>query len=131
MFKKGDKIVFEGEPVTKLKRDALRAAGYNVLEVNYGGIIGIYVLIAFFTFVFLQYERNFEKQYYDAKHMLMAASFTLVLGFISALLPTGFSPYIIPIPAYTILISILQLLETRFLLRQLFLQLLLLECTGI
>lgn len=52
MFKKGDKIVFEGEPVTKLKRDALRAAGYNVLEVNYGGIIGIYVLIAFFTFVF-------------------------------------------------------------------------------
>ena len=106
VFKKGDKIVFEGEPVTKLKRDALRAAGYNVLEVNYGGIIGIYVLIAFFTFVFLQYERNFEKQYYDAKHMLMAASFTLVLGFISALLPTGFSPYIIPIPAYTILISI-------------------------
>ena len=33
-FKKGSKIVFEGEPVTKLKRDALRAAGYNVLEVN-------------------------------------------------------------------------------------------------
>ena len=29
-FQKGDKIVFEGEPVTKLKRDALRQAGYNV-----------------------------------------------------------------------------------------------------
>lgn len=59
VFKKGDKIVFEGEPVTKLKRDALRAAGYNVLEVNYGGIIGIYILIAFFTFVFLQYDEKF------------------------------------------------------------------------
>ena len=67
VFKKGQKIVFEGEPVTKLKRDALRAAGYNVLEVNYGGILGIYILIAFFTFVFMQYERNFEKQYYNAK----------------------------------------------------------------
>lgn len=106
VFKKGQKIVFEGEPVTKLKQDALRAAGYNVLEVNYGGILGFYVLIAFFTFVFMQYEKNFEKQYYNAKYMSIMASFTLFLAFICALLPTGFSPYIIPIPAYTILLSI-------------------------
>lgn len=106
VFKKGQKIVFEGEPVTKLKQDALRAAGYNVLEVNYGGILGFFVLIAFFTFVFMQYEKNFEKQYYNAKYMSIMASFTLFLAFVCALLPTGFSPYIIPIPAYTILLSI-------------------------
>ncbi len=105
-FKKGDKIVFEGEPVTKLKRDALRAAGYNVLEINYGGILGLFIIIAFFTFVFLQYERNFEKRYYDVKHMAMSATFTIVLAFISVLMPTGFSPYIIPIPSYTIMLSI-------------------------
>ena len=105
-FKKGSKIVFEGEPVTKLKRDALRAAGYNVLEVNFGGLAGIYLLVAFFTFVFLQYEKNFEKQYYNSKHILIMASFTLILAFTGALLPTGFSPYILPIPAYTILLSI-------------------------
>ena len=106
VFKKGQKIVFEGEPVTKLKRDALRAAGYNVLEVNYGGLIGFYILIAFFTFVFLQYEKNFEKQYFNAKYMLIMSSFTLFTALVSAVLPTGFSPYIIPIPAYTILLSI-------------------------
>ena len=106
VFKKGQKIVFEGEPVTKLKQDALRAAGYNVLEVNWGGILGLYVLIAFFTFVFLQYEKNFEKQYYNAKYMSIMATFTLVLSLISVVLPTGFSPYIMPIPAYTILLSI-------------------------
>ena len=106
VFKKGQKIVFEGEPVTKLKRDALRAAGYNVLEVNWGGILGIYLLIAFFTFVFLQYEKNFEKQYYNSKYMTIMGTFTLILGLISAVLPTGFSPAIIPIPAYTILLSI-------------------------
>ena len=106
VFKKGQKIVFEGEPVTKLKRDALRAAGYNVLEVNYGGIIGFYILIAFFTFVFLQYEKNFEKQYFNAKYMLIMSSYTFFTAFISAVLPTGFSPYIIPIPAYTVLLSI-------------------------
>ena len=106
VFKKGQKIVFEGEPVTKLKQDALRAAGYNVLEINWGGILGLYVLIAFFTFVFLQYEKNFEKQYYNAKYMSIMATFTLVLSLISVVLPTGFSPYIMPIPAYTILLSI-------------------------
>lgn len=106
VFKKGQKIVFEGEPVTKLKSDALRAAGYNVLEVNFGGLFGIFALVAFFTFVFLQYEKNFEKQYYNVKHMTIMGSFTLLLAFVAALLPTGFSPYILPIPAYTILLSI-------------------------
>ena len=106
VFKKGQKIVFEGEPVTKLKRDALRAAGYNVLEVNWCGILGIYLLVAFFTFVFLQYERNYEKKYYNSKYMIIMGTFTLLLGLISAVLPTGFSPAIIPIPAYTILLSI-------------------------
>lgn len=106
VFKKGQKIVFEGEPVTKLKRDALRAAGYNVLEINYGGLIGMYLLVAFFTFVFLQYERNFEKQYYNSKHLTIMGSLTLLIAFICAVLPTGFSPYIVPIPAYTILMSI-------------------------
>lgn len=106
VFKKGQKIVFEGEPVTKLKSDALRAAGYNVLEVNFGGIVGIYLLVAFFTFVFLQYEKNFEKPYYNARYISIMSAFTLLLAFVAALLPTGFSPYIMPIPAYTILLSI-------------------------
>jgi hypothetical protein len=106
VFKKGQKIVFEGEPVTKLKSDALREAGYNVLEVNAGGLLGIYVLVAFFTFVFLQYERNFEKQYFNAKYMTIMGSFTLLISIMAAVLPTGFSPYIVPIPAYTILLSI-------------------------
>ncbi len=106
VFKKGQPIVLQDEPVNKLKRDALRAAGYNVLQVNYTGIVGIFLLVGFFTFVFLQYEKNFEKQYYNTKYLLMIASFTLALSFIAAVLPTGFSPYILPIPAYTILLSI-------------------------
>lgn len=106
VFKKGQVIVSQDEPVSKLKRDALRAAGYNVLQVNFSGILGIFLLIGFFTFVFLQYEKNFEKQYYNAKYLTMMAAFTLILALIAAILPTGFSPYILPIPAYTILLSI-------------------------
>lgn len=114
VFKKGQKIVFDGEPVTKLKRDALREAGYNVLEVNWGGILGIYVLVAFFTFVFLQYEKNFEKGSYNAKSITIIGVLTLFLAFISALLPTGFSAYIMPIPAYMILLSIFTSPRTAF-----------------
>lgn len=106
VFKKGQPIVSQDEPVNKLKRDALRAAGYNVLQVNYGGILGIFLLISFFTFVFLQYEKNYEKQYYNAKYLIIIASFTLILSLIAAILPTGFSPYILPIPAYAIILSI-------------------------
>jgi putative nucleotidyltransferase with HDIG domain len=106
VFKKGQPIIQADDYVDKLKRDALRAAGYNVLQVNFAGIFGLFLLISFFTFVFLQYEKNFEKQYYNAKYLTMMGTFTLVIGLIAAVLPTGFSPYIIPIPAYTILLSI-------------------------
>ena len=54
VFHKGDKILFEGEPVTKLKKDALREAGYNVLQLNFWGIFGIFILVVFSTFIFLQ-----------------------------------------------------------------------------
>lgn len=107
VFKKGEIIFNAGDDANnKLKRDALRAAGYNILEVNFGGILGIYTLVALFTFVFLQYERNFERDYYNRKHLFIMATFTLLIAFIAAVLPTGFSPYILPIPAYTILLSI-------------------------
>jgi len=106
LFKKGQNIVIEGERVSTLKLDALRHAGYNILTVNWLGVLGIYLLITFFTFIFLQYEKNYEKQFYNAKYMTITASFTLILALISAILPTGFSPYIMPIPAYTILLSI-------------------------
>ena len=105
-YKKGQLIIMKGEVANKLKKDALRAAGNNVLEVNFGGILGIYTLVALFTFVFLQYERNFERDYYNRKYLFIMATFTLLIAFIAAVLPTGFSPYILPIPAYTILLSI-------------------------
>jgi len=106
VFKKDQPIISEGFQVTKLQRDALRAAGYNILEINFGGLLGIYVLVAFFTFIFLQYERNYERNFYNRKHLTIMATFTLILAFIATVLPTGFSPYIVPIPAYTILLSI-------------------------
>ena len=106
VFKKGQVIVSQDEPINKLKRDALRAAGYNVLQINFVGILGLFLLISFFTGVFLLYEKNYERQYYNVKHLSLMGCFTLILAFIASVLPTGFSPCILPIPAYTIILSI-------------------------
>lgn len=106
VFHKGDKIVFEGEPVTKLKKDALREAGYNVLELNFWGIFGIFLIVLFATFVFLQYEKNFEKAFYESHHMMIAGFLSLTLALIAVAIPTGFSPYILPFPAFIIILSI-------------------------
>lgn len=106
VFQKGDKILFEGEPVTRLKRDALRQAGYNVYELNWTGLAAIYIIVFVGTFLFLSYMKFFEKDFLQPKYMAITAFLTLLLAFIGVILPTGFSPYVIPIPAFLILMSI-------------------------
>ena len=106
VFKKGDKIVFEGEPVTTLKKDALRKAGYNVLEMDYKGIIGIFILLCLATLAFLKYMKTFEKSYLETNHLMITGVLSLLFTAIVALIPTGFSPYIIPFPAFIIILSV-------------------------
>ena len=55
-FEKGEKILFEGEPVTKLKRMALIQAGYNVIDVNYGGFGVIFLLICVYFCISLLFK---------------------------------------------------------------------------
>jgi len=105
-FEAGDKIVFEGEPVTQLKRDALRKAGYNVLEMDYKGVIGIFILIALSTMAFLKYLKTFEKSYMEPGHLKITAALSMLFALIAVLIPTGFSPYVLPFPAFIIILSI-------------------------
>ncbi len=105
-FEKGDKIVFEGEPVTQLKRDALRKAGYNVLEINFKGFFGIFIIVLLTSLAFLKYLRTFEKPYLESSRIMIISALSLVFALIAILIPTGFSPYILPMPAFIIIISI-------------------------
>ncbi len=106
VFQKGDKILFEGEPVTRLKRDALRQAGYNVYELNWPGLAAIYVIVFIGTFLFLYYMKFFEKDYLEPRYMAVSAFLSILVAFIGVVLPIGFSPYVIPIPAFLILMVI-------------------------
>lgn len=105
-FQKGEKILFEGEPVTRFKRDALRQAGYNVYELNWQGLLAIYVLVFLAALIFINYMKFFEKQFLEPKYLSLMAVLSMILAGISVVIPTGFSPYVLPIPAYVLLLAI-------------------------
>ena len=106
VFQKGDKILFEGEPVTRLKRDALRQAGYNVYQLNWQGLAAIYIIVFIGTSLFLSYMKFFEKDFMQPRYLSIAAFLSLLIAIIAVLIPTGFSPYVIPIPIESILLEI-------------------------
>lgn len=105
-FQKGEKIVFEGEPVTRLKRDALRKAGYNVYELNWQGLAALYVLIFIATSLFLLYMKQFEKQFLEENYLSISGVLAIIMALISTLMPVGFSPYILPFPAFIFILAI-------------------------
>ena len=105
-FQKGEKILFEGEPVTRLKRDALRQAGYNVYELNWQGLSAIFILVFIATMMVLGYMKYFEKKFLERNYLFISACLSVIIAIFASLLPTGFSPYILPIPAYLIMMSI-------------------------
>ena len=100
VFQKGDKILFEGEPVTRLKRDALRQAGYNVYELNWQGLAAIYIIVFIATALFLGFMKFFEKDYLEPRFISLSAVLSILLALIGVILPVGFSPYVLPIPAF-------------------------------
>ncbi len=105
-FEKGEQIVFKGEPITRLKRDALREAGYNVYELNWQGVFSIYILVFIISIIYLAYLKFFEKTYSEPRYLSLSAALAIIACSIGVILPTGFSPYVIPIPAVVILASI-------------------------
>lgn len=105
-FQKGEKILFQGEPVTKLKRDALAKAGYNVFEIGYKGFLGIFIVVVFSTLAFLRYMKTFEKNYIETSHIMIIAVLSLLFSLVSVLIPQGFSLYVLPFPAFIIILSI-------------------------
>lgn len=106
VFQKGDKILFEGEPVTRLKRDALRQAGYNIYELNAQGLVCIYLLVFISTLLFLVYMKFFEKSLFEKKHLIIFGVLTIIIASIASVLPVGTSPYVLPIPALIIIVAI-------------------------
>ncbi len=114
-FKKGEKIVFEGEPITKLKRDALNKAGYNILQINYKGVIGIFCLVLIGICSLMYYLQFFEKQYLNRKFLSIVALSSVAVAAAAVIRPDTWSIYLLPFPAFAIIISIFSNSRASFL----------------
>ena len=105
-FEKGEKIVFAGEPVTRVKKDALQKAGYNVLELNVKGVLGIFSLICLGMITFLYYLLYYEKQFVTKNYLAVIAVLSVLMSALAVVLPSGASFYFLPFPALAVLVSV-------------------------
>lgn len=105
-FEKGDRIVFAGEPVTRVKKDALQKAGYNVLELNTKGVVGIFCLVTLGVITFMYYLLYYEKKYVTKNYLAVIAILSILISALAAVLPAGASFYFLPFPALAVLLSV-------------------------
>ncbi len=114
-FEKGEKIVFQGEPITKFKRDALNKAGYNILQINYKGLIGIFCLVLIGICSLIYYLQFFEKQYLNRQYISIVALLSVVVAAFAVIIPDTWSVYLLPFPAFAIILSIFSNSRASFL----------------
>ena len=105
-FDKGDVIVNVGEPITQVKKEALSKAGYNILRINYFGILGILCLVGTGIFAVLYYIKSFEQKFLDKRHMLIVAVLSIFMAICAVLLPSNWSVFLLPFPFYAMILSV-------------------------
>ncbi len=106
-FQKGDKILYEGQPVNKFERAVLKEAGYNVLDLNYQAFIGLLAIVSLSIMAFLYYLYFFEKPYFNRNHLMIVGMLALVMAILATVRPDELSIYILPLQMFTILIAVL------------------------
>lgn len=114
-YRKGEKIVDEGERITPLSKRALETMGQSVTGINWTACFGVVILSGFFTllgWVYLHYydHHKFYTPSYGALVMttttLFAGLFVVIFRLASLDDVLYFSPYMFPLVSFTLILSI-------------------------
>ena len=105
-FDKGETIVKVGEPITLLKKEALSKAGYNILKINYKGILGILSLVCLGIFAVYYYLKYFEPKFLNLRHLLIVGVLSLIIAGLATSLPATWSVFVLPFPFFAIILSV-------------------------
>lgn len=105
-YEKGDALVSEGERVKKVQKDALKKAGYQVQQLDFIGIVGIFSLVGLCLFTTVYFIVNFESRFLKPSYTGLIALLVGVITTFAIMLPDRTSPYVIPIPAVAMLLTI-------------------------
>lgn len=106
VFKRGERIVAEGDLVTKVQRNALKKVGYNVSELDVPGILGIFCLVAICLYTMAYYLINFETRYLSPSYLSLMSLLSIAVAICAVFLPLNIPVFIIPIPAVAILLTV-------------------------
>lgn len=113
-FEKGDVIIDVGEPITQVKKEALSKAGYNILRINYFGILGIFCLVAIGIFSVYFYLKFFEPKYINKRHLSIVATLSIIVALIAVLISADLSVFMLPFPFFAITLSVFLNPRTSF-----------------
>lgn len=105
-FKQGDKIVSKGDFLTRLQADALKKLGYNVSPLDFEGILGILCLVGICMYLMAYYLINFDSKYLTPSYLSLMSILAISVVLFAVCLPSGVPVYIIPIPAFAILLTV-------------------------
>ncbi len=113
-FAKGDVIVNIGEPITQVRKEALSIAGYNILRINYSGILGIFCIVGISVLSVIFYIKFFEPKFLNRRHMNIVAFFSVFISLLTVLIPSNWSVFLLPFPFYAIILSVFLNPRTAF-----------------
>ena len=113
-FNKGDIIVRAGEPITQVKKEALYLAGYNILRINFKGILGIFCLVCIGVSSVFYYLKIFEPKFINRRHIAIISVLSLFMALLSIFLPATWSVFMLPFPFFAILLSVFLNARTSF-----------------
>ena len=107
-FKVGDSILQNGEKVTTLKKDALKASGINAFELNKVGVLGIFALVCLTMFCVVLYIKKYEKKFYTPKYMGYLTISSIILIYICIVISNSYygSNYLMPFVIYATILTI-------------------------
>ncbi len=107
-FKKGDVILDVGEPLTQVKREALKKSGYNAFVLNKGGLIGTFFLVCLTMLFIVLYIKKYEKRFFQAQYLGIIAACAIILTYacvVIAPLETVLN-YYMPFAAFAIIVAV-------------------------
>jgi len=106
VFQKGDCIVYAGEKISQAQKLALKKIGYNVSQIDFPKLLGIFSLVGLCIFTFVYYIYNFDTKYIRPSYMGLVSLLTLSVTLFAVMLPINTPVYMIPLPAVAMLLTI-------------------------
>ena len=106
IYKKGDVIVSVGDRITLVQKAALKKMGYNVAQLDFFGLLGIFSLVSLCVFTFAYFLITFDSKYLKPSYLALIALLISVITMFAVLLPPDVPVYILPIPAIAMLLTI-------------------------